>query len=99
VLANLFAAEANNEMLLDWAMQNDVELRSMLSDGQMVGMPGRLMTCSTHNLDVIADFYSAPQRFVGGIEGEIEAEVAEKSACAAFRQREQASVREYLGTN
>jgi alanyl aminopeptidase len=99
VLANLFAAEANNEMLLDWAMQKDVELRSMLSDGQMVGMPGRLMTCSTHNLDVIAEFYSAPDRFVGGIESEIEEEVAEKSACAAFRQREQASVREYFGTN
>ena len=98
VLASLFAAEANNAMLLDWAMQHDAELRSMLSDGQMVGMPGRLMTCSTDNLDVIADFYSAPQRFVGGIEREIQEEVAEKTACAAFRQREQASVREYLST-
>jgi aminopeptidase N len=99
VLAGLFAAEANNAMLLDWAMQHDAELRSMLSDGQMVGMPGRLMTCSTDKLEFIADFYAAPERFVGGIESEIEEKVGEKTACAAFRQREQASVREYLSAH
>ena len=99
VLARLFAAEENNAMLLDWAMQHDADLRGVLSDGQMVGMPGRLMLCSTDNLDVIADFYGAAERFVGGIEAEIEEEVAEKTACAAFRQRERASIREYLGTH
>jgi alanyl aminopeptidase len=99
VLAGLFAAEANNAMLLDWAMQHDAELRSMLSDGQMVGMPGRLMTCSTDKLEFIADFYAAPERFVGGIESEIEEKVGEKTAFAAFRQREQASVREYLSAH
>jgi alanyl aminopeptidase len=99
VLAGLFAAEINNAMLLEWAMQHDADLRDLLSDGQMVSMPGRLMLCSTDNLDVIAEFYAAPERFVGGIEGELEEKVAESTACAAFRQREQASVREFLSTN
>ncbi len=99
ILARMFAAEENNAMLLDWAMQHDADLRGVLSDGQMVGMPGRLMLCSTDNLDVIADFYGVSERFVGGIEAEIEEEVAEKTACAAFRQREQASIREYLGAH
>jgi hypothetical protein len=99
VLAGLFAAEKHNAMLLDWAMQHDAELRASLSDGQMVAMPGRLMLCSTDTLDVIVDFYAAPERFVGGIEGELEEEVAEKTACAAFRQREQPSVRDYLNMN
>lgn len=99
VLAALFAAEENNALLLDWAMQNDAELRDMLADSQMVAMPGRLMTCSTDNLEVITEFYAAPERFVGGIEGELEEEAAEKTACAAFRQREQASVREFLAVN
>jgi hypothetical protein len=99
VLGRLFAAEENNALLLDWAMQHDAELRASLSDGQMAGMPGRLMLCSTDTLDVIVDFYAAPERFVGGIEGVLEDEVAEKTACAAFRQREQASVREFLNMN
>jgi hypothetical protein len=86
-------------MLLEWAMQHDADLRDLLSDGQMVSMPGRLMLCSTDNLDVIAEFYGAPERFVGGIEGELEEKIAENTACAAFRQREQASVREFLSTN
>ncbi len=99
VLGRLFAAEENNAMLLDWAMQHDADLRAVLADGQMLGVPDRLMTCSTENLDVIADFYGAPERFVGGIEAMLEEEVAEKTACAAFRQREQASVREFLNRN
>ena len=99
VLGRLFAAEENNAMLLQWAMQHDADLRASLSDGQMVGVPGLLMTCSVDTLDVIVDFYAAPERFVGGIEGELEDEVAEKTACAAFRQREQASVREFLNMN
>jgi hypothetical protein len=64
-----------------------------------VRMPGRLMTCSTDTLVAISDFYSASERFVAGIDGELEDEVAEKTACAAFRQREQASVREFLSMN
>jgi alanyl aminopeptidase len=99
VLARLFQAEANNAMLLDWAMQHDAALRDLLPDSQMVQMPGRLMTCSTDTLAAISDFYSAPERFVAGIDGELEDEVAEKTACAAFRQREQASVREFLSMN
>ena len=99
VLAGLFAAEKNNAMLLEWAMQHDADLRDLLSDGQMVSMPGRLMLCSTDNLEVIAEFYGAPERFVGGIAGELEEKIAENTACGAFRQREQASVREFLSMN
>jgi alanyl aminopeptidase len=99
VLARLLGEQENNALLLDWAMQHDADLRELLSDGQMVGMPGRLMLCSTETLDVIAEFYGAPERFVSGIEGELEDEVAEKTACAAFRQREQASVSEFLSMN
>jgi alanyl aminopeptidase len=99
LLANLFAAQEINAMLLDWAMQHDAALRDLVSDGEMVRMPGRLMTCSTDTLAAISDFYSAPERFVAGIDGELEDEVAEKTACAAFRQREQASVREFLIMN
>jgi hypothetical protein len=57
------------------------------------------MLCSTDTLDIIVDFYGAAERFVGGIEGELEDEIAEKTACAAFREREQASVREFLSMN
>jgi hypothetical protein len=99
VLGRLFAAEENNAMLLDWAMQHDADSRAVLAESQRVGVPDRLMTCSTENLDVIADFYGAPERFVDGIEAVLEDEVAEKTACATFRQREQASVREFLNMN
>ena len=96
ILGRVFAIEENNAMLLDWAMQNDAALRELIPEGRMAEMPGRLMMCSTDTLQEIADFYSAPERFVGGIEDEIAAEVAEKTACAAFRAREIDSVREFL---
>ena len=99
LLADLFSAEEINAMLLEWAMQHDAALRELMADGEMVRMPGRLMICSTDTLAAISDFYSAPERFVAGIDGELEDEVAEKTACAAFRQREQASVREFLRMN
>ena len=86
-------------MLLNWAMQHDAEMREILPASHMVDMPGRLMTCSTDTLQAISDFYSAPERFVAGIEGELAEEVAEKTQCAAFRQREIDSVREFLSMN
>ncbi len=99
VLTGLFSAEEINAMMLDWAMQRDTELRAVLADGQLVNMPGQLMSCSAENLDIIAKFYGAPERFVAGIEAELAEEAAEKTACAAFRQREQASVRDFLSMN
>jgi hypothetical protein len=96
VLAGLFAVDENNVMLVDWAMQHDDELRALLSDGELVNIPGQLMLCSAENIKAISDFYLAPERFVSGIEGEITEEAAEKRSCAAFRAREIESVREFL---
>jgi alanyl aminopeptidase len=99
VLAVLFQAEAINTMLVDWAMQNDATLREMLTESEMVRMPGRLMLCSAENVAAISEFYLAPERFVGGIENEVAEEAAEKRSCAAFRAREIDSVREYLSAS
>jgi len=89
----------NNAMLLAWAMQHDAELRGVVSEGSMANLPGQLMMCSTENLEMIREFYSAPERDVSGIEDELAEEVAEKTECANFRQREIDSVRAYLGAN
>ncbi len=99
VLARMFDWTDNNAMLLKWAMQHDAELRDILSEGAMVNVPGQLMMCSTENLEMIREFYSAPERVVPGIEDELNEEVAEKTECANFRQREMDSVRAYLGGN
>jgi len=99
VLGRLLAWPDNNEMLLAWAMQHDTELRDIVSEGAMVNLPGQLMLCSTENLEMIREFYSAPERFVAGIEDELNEEVAEKIECANFRQREIDSVRAYLGAS
>ncbi len=96
VLGRLLAWPDNNEMLLAWAMQHDTELRDIVSEGAMVNLPGQLMLCSTENLEMIREFYSAPERFVAGIEDELNEEVAEKIECANFRQREIDSVSAYL---
>jgi hypothetical protein len=89
----------NNAMLLAWAMQHDAELRDVVSEGSMGNLPGQLMMCSTENLEMIREFYSAPERFVPGIEDELNEEVAEKTECANFRQREIESVSAYLGAH
>jgi alanyl aminopeptidase len=99
VLADLFSADELNPMLLEWAMQHDAELRALLPEGELVQFPGRLMLCSAENVEIISDFYLAPERFVAGIKKEIAEEAAEKRSCAAFRAREIASVREFMSAN
>lgn len=98
VLSGLFAADELNPMLVDWAMENDTELRALLPEGRMVQFPGQLMLCSAENVETISEFYLAPERFVGGIDKEIAEETVEKQSCAAFRAREVDSVREYLSS-
>lgn len=96
IVARLVSWEDNNEMLLNWAMQNDAALRELVPSGAMVNLPGQLMRCSTENAEVLRDFYSAPERFVAGIESELDEEIAENVECAAFRQRELESISNYL---
>ena len=97
VLARLADSEDNYEILLPWAMQNDAALRELLPAGPMANLPGQLMQCATADLEKIRDFYSAPERFVAGINDELDAEVVEHRECAMLRQRELASVSAYLG--
>lgn len=96
VLAGLFVVEDLNALLVDWAMQHDSDLRTLLPDGELAQIPGRLMLCSAENVDAISDFYLAPERFVGGIENAVAEEASETRSCAAFRAREIDSVREFL---
>ena len=98
ILAQLVSWEDNNKMLLHWAMQNDAALRELLPDGSMVNLPGQLMRCSVEHAEVLREFYSAPERFVAGIDGELDEEILENKECVAFRQRELESVRRFLST-
>ena len=96
VLQRLSGWEDNLPMLLDWAMQNDARLRELLPGGSMADAPAMLSGCSTDNLDTIAGFYGAEERFVAGIDGEIKEARGTASECAALRQRELQSVRVFL---
>jgi aminopeptidase N len=96
VIARLAGYEDNIPMLLDWAMHNDARLRELLPGNSMANVPGILTGCSTDNLDSIAEFYGAKERFVAGIEGEIESAFGTARQCAMLRQRELASVRQFL---
>jgi alanyl aminopeptidase len=97
ILFRLSAWEENKELLLPWAMENDAALRELLPEGPMAGAPALLMGCSTDNLTEIAEFYGTPERLVAGIERRISDAVATSTECAAFRQRELASVSSFLG--
>jgi alanyl aminopeptidase len=96
VLARLAGWEDNLPLLLDWAMENDARLRERLPGGSMADAPAMLCGCSTDNLETIAGFYGAKERFVAGIDGEIEAALANARECATLRQRELDSVRSFL---
>jgi hypothetical protein len=96
VVARLAGYEENMPMLLDWAMRNDARLRELLPGNSMANAPAILSGCSTDNLDSIAEFYGAPERFVAGSVGEIESAVGTARQCAALRQRERASVQHFL---
>ncbi|MGI9271821.1 MAG: M1 family metallopeptidase [Woeseiaceae bacterium] len=96
IIARLVVWEDNNEMLLNWVMQNDAALRELVPAGSMVDLPGQLMRCTTENAEVLRDFYSAPERFVAGIDSELDEAIAENVECAAFRERELESVGNYL---
>ena len=97
ILFRLSRWEDNNELLLPWAMENDAALRELMPEGPMANAPAMLMGCSTDNLTEIADFYAAPERVVAGIERRISDAVTTATECAAFRQRELASVSRFLG--
>ena len=99
VLARLSGWEDNLPLLLDWSIENDAVLRKLLPENSMANAPAMLAGCSTANLDTIAAFYGAEERFVAGIAGEITDAAAKATECAALRQREQESVRNYLGAD
>jgi alanyl aminopeptidase len=96
ILRRLSGWPDNNSMLLEWLMKHDVELRDRLPEGTMGGIPDALTQCSTENLETLIEFYGAPERFVPGIDTELEDSKAEVMECVAFRQREIESVRRYL---
>jgi aminopeptidase N len=102
-LARLLAMYPDNrELLLEWFMNHDAELRELVPAegmGLMVRIPDMLGVCSPDIVPTIIEFYGAPERSNSRMDQELKDVEAEVMECWELQQREIGSVGGYLSSH
>jgi alanyl aminopeptidase len=91
----------NRELLLEWFMNHDAELRELVPTeglGLMARIPDMLGVCSPDIVPTIIEFYGAPVRSNSRMEQELKDVEAEVMECWELQQREIGSVGDYLSS-
>ena len=96
IAIELTSPDESKQQVLDWLMVNDAQLRQRLPDGAMANIPYYVLSCSEEPLETVRSFYGDESRHVPGIDNALTQSEARTRNCAQLRNREQASVAQYL---